>query len=75
MISWFSRKQTSIALITVEAEYIVACSSCSEAVWIQKMLAGLFDAEVDVTDLHCDSQSMGGSVGRKYPITSIHIGE
>ena len=32
MISWFSRKKTSIALSTTEAEYIAACSTCSEAV-------------------------------------------
>ena len=40
-----------------EAEYIVTCSSCSEAVWIHKMLAGLFDAKIDVTDILCDNQS------------------
>ena len=43
MISWFSRKQTSIALSTAEAEYIAACSACSEAVWLRKMFLGLFD--------------------------------
>ena len=34
MISWFSRKHTSIALSTAEVEYIAACSACSEVVWI-----------------------------------------
>ena len=34
MISWFSRKQTSIALSTIETEYSATCSTCSEAVWI-----------------------------------------
>ena len=57
MISWFSRKQTSIALSTTEAEYIAACSACSEAVWLRKMLTGLFDAEIDVTDIFCDNHS------------------
>ena len=28
MISWFSRKQTSISLSSIEAEYIAACSTC-----------------------------------------------
>jgi hypothetical protein len=37
MISWFSRKQTSVALSTTEAEYIAACSASSEAVWLQKL--------------------------------------
>ena len=44
MISWFSRKHTNIALSTTKAEYIAACSSCSEAVWLRKMFLGLFDA-------------------------------
>ena len=57
MISWFSRKHTSIALSTIEAEYVAACSACSEAVWIRKMLAGLFDKDIDVTDIICDNQS------------------
>ena len=37
MISWFSRKNTSI--------------------WIHKMLEGLFDAKINVTDILCDNQS------------------
>ena len=57
MISWFSRNQTSGALSTTEAEYIAACSACSEAVWIRKMLSVLFDAKMDVTNILCDNQS------------------
>jgi hypothetical protein len=34
MISWFSRKQTSVALNTAKAEYIAACSTSSKAVWL-----------------------------------------
>ena len=57
MISWFSRKQISIALSSSEVEYIAAYSTCSEAIWICNMLAGLFDVEIDVTDILCDNQS------------------
>ena len=57
MISWFSRKHTNIALSTTKAEYIIACSACSESVWLQNMLVGLFDKELDVTDILCDNQS------------------
>ena len=32
MVSQFSKKQTSMALNTAEAEYIVACAACKEAV-------------------------------------------
>ena len=57
MISWFSRKHTSIALSTAEAKYIAACSSCSEALWIREMLGRLFDTAIDATDILCDNQS------------------
>jgi hypothetical protein len=34
MISWQSRKQSSIALSTTEVEYIGACSASCEAIWL-----------------------------------------
>ena len=43
-----------MALNMVEVEYIVACSACSEAVWLQKLLVGLFDLELDATCIFCD---------------------
>ena len=32
VISWFSRKQTCVALSTTEAEYVATCSAICEAV-------------------------------------------
>jgi hypothetical protein len=58
MISWQSRKQSSIALSTTEAEYIVASSASSEAIWrLRKLLTGLFDLEMKATMILCDNQS------------------
>jgi len=57
MISWYYRKQTSVALNMVEVEYIATCSSSKEAVWLRKMLARLFDWELDVTMIHYNNQS------------------
>ena len=57
VIAWCSRKQTSVALSTTEAEYIAACSASSEAVSLQKMLSGLFVLEMDATCIYCDNQS------------------
>ena len=34
IISWFSRKQTLVDLSSVEAEYIVACMTTREVVWL-----------------------------------------
>jgi hypothetical protein len=57
MISWQSRKQSSIALSTAEAEYIAACSASCEAIWLRKLLTGLFDLEMEATTILCDNQS------------------
>ena len=57
MISWLSRKQSSISLSTAKAEYIAACITCCEAIWIQKLLVGLFDLKLDETTILCDNQS------------------
>ena len=35
MISWFCKKQSSVALSITEAEYIAAFSACCESIWIQ----------------------------------------
>jgi hypothetical protein len=57
MISWQSRKQSGIALITMEAEYIVACSTSYEAIWLCKLLNSLFNLEMEATTILCDKQS------------------
>ena len=49
MISWFSRKQSSVALSTTEAEYIASCSASCEAIWLRKLMSGLFNIELDTT--------------------------
>jgi hypothetical protein len=55
MTSWQSRKQSSISLSTEEAEYIAACSSSCEAIWLQKLLTGLFDLDMEATMILCDN--------------------
>jgi hypothetical protein len=57
IISWQSRKQSSIALSTAEAEYIAACSASCEAIWIRNLLTGLFDLEMRAIVILCDNQS------------------
>jgi len=43
MISWMSRKQTSITLSIAEAKDIATCLVRCEAIWLQMLLARLFD--------------------------------
>ena len=57
MISWISRKQNFVALSTTKVEYITASVASREAVWIRKLLAGLFYQELETTLIHCDNQS------------------
>jgi hypothetical protein len=42
MVSWCNMKQTSVALSIAEVEYIAVCTTVHEAVWLRKLLAGLF---------------------------------
>jgi hypothetical protein len=56
MVSWCSRKQSSVALSTTEAEYIALSVAVCEAVWLHKLLTDLFDHEMDPI-ITCDNQS------------------
>ncbi|KAI4321444.1 hypothetical protein MLD38_034824 [Melastoma candidum] len=38
LISWFSKKQTTIALSTAEAEYVSAASCCAQLLWMRQQL-------------------------------------
>ena len=53
VVSWFSKKQKSVALSSAEAEYMAAC----EGMYLRKILSGLFECELEATVVHCDNQS------------------
>eukprot|EP00253_Pinus_taeda_P022847 PITA_22847 len=36
LVSWFSKKQSSIALSTAEAEYVAAASCCTQLLWMMQ---------------------------------------
>ena len=40
-ISWQSRQQASVALSTMEAEYMAACAATQEAIWLRLLLKDL----------------------------------
>ena len=56
-VSWFSRKQKSVALSTVEGEYMAASLASCEALWLRKLLVNLFGQELRPTMIYCDNQS------------------
>eukprot|EP00253_Pinus_taeda_P003414 PITA_03414 len=41
-VSWYNRKQRSVALSSAEAEYMATSQAASEAIWMWKILVGLF---------------------------------
>eukprot|EP00253_Pinus_taeda_P018589 PITA_18589 len=56
-VSWYSRKQRSMALNSAEAEYMAASLAACEAIWMRKILVGLFGSHLDPTVIYCDNQS------------------
>ncbi|POM76510.1 Integrase catalytic core protein [Phytophthora palmivora] len=57
-ISWSSRKQTTVALSTMEAEYVAACSAVQDCIAIHQLLQELgLMQQTDAVLLRVDNQS------------------
>ena len=56
-MSWFSRKQKSVALSMAEVEYMEASMATCQDMWLRKLLVGLFECELEATVVHSDNQS------------------
>eukprot|EP00253_Pinus_taeda_P004962 PITA_04962 len=56
-VSWYSRKQISVALSSAEVEYMAASLTACEAIWMRKILVELFGSHLDPTVIYCDNQS------------------
>ena len=56
-VSWFSRKKKSVALSSVEAEYMAASQASCKALWLRKLLVNLFGQELRPTVIYYDNQS------------------
>ena len=81
-ISWRSVKQSCIADSTMEAEYVAACETTKEAIWLKKFLSdlGVVRMEQVPITLFCDNSGMvaqskdpmnhkkGKHIERKYHI-------
>jgi hypothetical protein len=57
MVSWFSQKKKSVALSFAEAKYMAANQASCEALWLRKLLVGLFGVKLRPTMIYCDNQS------------------
>jgi hypothetical protein len=56
LVSWSSRKQSSVSQSTTEAEYVVVASCCSQLLWITYTMSD-FGEEYTYVPLECDSTS------------------
>jgi hypothetical protein len=54
-VSWSSKKQPTVALSTVEAEYMAASNATKEAIWLRTLLSDLGFTQVQATTLHSDN--------------------
>ena len=57
VVSWFNRKQKSVALSSAEAEYMAANQASCEALWLHRLMVDLFRQQSSPTVIHCDNQS------------------
>ena len=56
IVSWFSQKQKSISLSLAKAEYMAMSQASCKAIWLCKILVGLFDQSLRPTMLYCDNK-------------------
>ena len=56
-VSWYIRKQISVALNSAEAKYMAASLAACEAIWMRKILVGLFGSHLDPTVIYYDNKS------------------
>ena len=56
LVSWSSKKQNSVALSTVELEYVAAGACCAQLLWMRQTLSD-FGCEFSKVPLLCDNES------------------
>ena len=56
IVSWFSKKQNSVALSTSEAEYIAAGSCCAQILWMKHQLED-YGISFEHVPIMCDNTS------------------
>ncbi|GJV91889.1 hypothetical protein Tco_1539702 [Tanacetum coccineum] len=55
LTSWFSKKQTALAISTIEAEYVSAGKACQQSLWMKQALVD-YDIVLDDIPVLCDNK-------------------
>ncbi|GKB53012.1 retrovirus-related pol polyprotein from transposon TNT 1-94 [Tanacetum coccineum] len=55
LTSWFSKKQTALAISTTEAEYVSAGKACQQALWMKQALVD-YGIRLDNIPIMCDNK-------------------
>ncbi|GJU70165.1 retrovirus-related pol polyprotein from transposon TNT 1-94 [Tanacetum coccineum] len=55
LTSWFSKKQTALAISTTKAEYVSAEKACQQALWMKQALVD-YDIKLDDIPILCDNK-------------------
>ncbi|GJV31784.1 hypothetical protein Tco_1392184 [Tanacetum coccineum] len=55
LTSWFSKKQTTLAISTTEAKYVLAGKACQQALWMKQALVD-YDINLDDIPVLCDNK-------------------
>ncbi|GKD04750.1 hypothetical protein Tco_1179724 [Tanacetum coccineum] len=55
LTSWFSKKQTALAISTTEAEYVSTGKACQQALWMKQALVD-YDIKLDDIPILCDNK-------------------
>lgn len=56
-ISWCSKKQTTVALSSCEAEYVAATMATQECIWLKRLLQEMVSAFNYPVSIRCDNES------------------
>jgi hypothetical protein len=57
LVSWLRKKQSSISLSTIEAEYIAATTCCTQVLWMKQTLIDIQVEYDEPIPIYCDNTS------------------
>jgi len=58
VISWSRKKQSTVALLSCEAEYQALCVATCEAIWLRSLLSDVGEGPKEATSIKTDNQSI-----------------